>query len=65
MRTERVKSGSPKSNPPPSAFARAGWNDSNVFSVFQRRGITPNEVNQFTKPSNTDRITTWILRGCK
>ena len=42
-----------------------GWSDSNVFYMFQNRGITPNDIKLFTSYGNTDRITTWILRGCK
>jgi RHS repeat-associated protein len=42
-----------------------GWNDSNVFYMFQTRGITPNDIRLFTSYGNTDGITTWILRGCR
>lgn len=42
-----------------------GWSDSNVFYMFQNRGITPNDIKLFTSYGNTDGITTWILRGCK
>jgi hypothetical protein len=42
-----------------------GWSDSNIFYVFQNRGMTSSEVSNFTHFGNTDGITTWILRVFK